>query len=121
MERRSRAIDSARDLCVAQQTNTIATELKRASSSASSQPARKDNTVMTTATEDRLESARESRLRRKARRQGLRLAKSRSRTPEHHDWQTFCLVDARNNFVVASAGWTTYGLSLDEVESWLSE
>ncbi|MBK9386589.1 MAG: hypothetical protein IPN34_17385 [Planctomycetes bacterium] len=47
--------------------------------------------------------------------------KSRSRTPEHHDWQTFGLVDARNNFVVASAGWTTFGLSLDEVEACLSE
>jgi hypothetical protein len=85
------------------------------------QLARKDNTVMTTAAEDRLEFARESRLRRKARSQGLRLVKSRSRTPEHSDWATFGIVDARSNFVVASAGWTTYGLNLDDIEAFLAE
>ena len=76
---------------------------------------------MTTAAEDRLELAREDRLRRKARRQGYRLAKSRSRTSEHIDWQTYGIVDARSNVLVAGSQSTGFGLSLDEVEAFLSE
>jgi hypothetical protein len=72
-------------------------------------------------TEDRIESARESRLRSKARRQGYRIAKCRSRTPEHNDWQTFGLVDARNSFLVAGSQSTGFGLTLDEIEACLSE
>ena len=47
--------------------------------------------------------------------------KSRSRTPEHLDWQTFGLIDAQNSFLVAGSQSTGFGLSLDEVEAFLSE
>lgn len=76
---------------------------------------------MNATTEDRFEAARESRLRSRARRQGYRLRKSRSRTPEHLDWQTFGLVDAESNFVVAGSQGSGLGLSLDDVERILAD
>ncbi len=76
---------------------------------------------MTTATEERLELARESRLRRKARRQGFRLAKCRARSTDNPAWATFMIVDISNNTVAANAGWCSYGLNLDDVERFLAE
>jgi hypothetical protein len=61
------------------------------------------------------ERAREARLRRLAARQGLRLQKSRSRTPEHHHWQQYWLVDAERNLLMSPE----VGLNLEEVERWL--
>ncbi|MBK9386551.1 MAG: hypothetical protein IPN34_17195 [Planctomycetes bacterium] len=74
-----------------------------------------------TATQDQLDLARESRLRSKARRQGLRLVKSRSRTPAHHDWSTYGLMNAQTAYVVAGSQGSGLGLSLDDVERILAE
>jgi hypothetical protein len=76
---------------------------------------------MTATAEDRLELARESRLRRKARRQGFRLAKCRARSTENPAWATFMIVDVATNCVAANAGWCDYGLNLDDVERFLAE
>ncbi|MBK9387332.1 MAG: hypothetical protein IPN34_21160 [Planctomycetes bacterium] len=72
-------------------------------------------------TEDQLELARESRLRSKARRQGFRVEKCRARSSENPAWATFRIVDVQTNTVAAWAGWCDYGLSLDEVESFLAD
>ncbi|MBK9387375.1 MAG: hypothetical protein IPN34_21380 [Planctomycetes bacterium] len=71
--------------------------------------------------EDRLDRARESRLRRKARRQGFRIDKCRARSSENPAWATFRVVDVSNNTLAASAGWCDFGLTLDEVESFLAD
>ena len=62
----------------------------------------------------------ESRLRQRARRQGLTLRKSRSRTPEHYDFGTYCLVD-EHNWLIAGDPNTGFGLTLDDVEQALNE
>jgi hypothetical protein len=64
----------------------------------------------------------EARLRRRARRDGLRLMKCRSRTPQDWRFGTFMLVDANTNCVVATghAG-DGYGLTLEAVENELAE
>ena len=74
-----------------------------------------------TTTEDQLDLARESRLRSKARRQGLRIEKCRSRTPENPAWATFRIVDVQTNTLAASAGWCDFGLSLNDVEAFLAD
>jgi len=64
----------------------------------------------------------ENRLRRKAARQGLMLQKSRLRDPDAIGYGTYMLVDASMN-AVAFADWHApngYGLSLDDVEDYLS-
>ena len=60
------------------------------------------------------EKVRENRLRRSAKRQGLRLEKSRRRDPRAYDYGTFLLVDIATNSCVAYAPWG--GLNLDEVD-----
>jgi hypothetical protein len=47
--------------------------------------------------------------------------KSRSRTSEHIDWQTYGLTDALSNVLVAGSQSTGFGLSLDDVERCLAE
>jgi hypothetical protein len=69
---------------------------------------------------DQVERTREARLRRRASRQGLLLAKSRCRTPEAHVFGTYALLDQYNN-LVAYAGGDGYGLTLDEIEKALNE
>ena len=65
---------------------------------------------------------RERRARSAARRQGLRLVKSRIRTQESYQWGTYMLVDANTNWVVASgAADGFFGLLLDDVEDALVE
>jgi hypothetical protein len=65
---------------------------------------------------------RESRARRAAARQGLRLEKSRRRDHRASDFGTFRLIDIETN---ALAVWApspdSYGLTLDEIESTLGE
>lgn len=58
---------------------------------------------------------RENRLRRMAQRQGFTLSKSRTRDPRAQDYQTWIIADARYNRV------ESYGLDVDEVETWLLE
>ncbi len=67
------------------------------------------------------EKTRENRLRREARRQGLALQKSRSRTIVHPDYGTYCLVDPYRNTLEYGDANTAYGygMSLDEIEDYL--
>lgn len=71
-----------------------------------------------TSTTDRAEKTRETRLRRMADRQGLRLVKSRRRDPHAHDFGTYILVDTATNGVVAGGadGLFQHGLDLDDIE-----
>ena len=63
---------------------------------------------------------RENRLRRKAARQGLSLAKSRRRDPDAIDYGGYMLVDVQTNAVVMGSGAFAYQASLDDVEEWLT-
>ena len=63
---------------------------------------------------------RENRLRRMAARQGLSLVKSRRRDPRAINFGTYMLVDISTNAVVAGDHERGYGLTLDDVEKWLS-
>jgi hypothetical protein len=65
------------------------------------------------------ESRREDRLRRKARRQGLRLVKSRDHDPEIPGYGLYMIVDDRNNVVAGGPG--IFGIDLDAVEAAVSE
>jgi hypothetical protein len=65
--------------------------------------------------EDRLERAREAMLRRLARRQGLSVTRSRSRTPEAYQYGRYFIVSDQNWLLTSESGMT-----LDEVEEWLS-
>jgi hypothetical protein len=58
----------------------------------------------------------EDRIRRMARRQGLRVEKSRRRDTRAVDYGTYRLVDPATNSVVSYGGSTPYGLTLDEIE-----
>lgn len=72
-------------------------------------------------TEDQELKVRENRLRRKAERQGLKLAKSRRRDPNAWDYGTYMLVDARTNgLVMPDVAGRAYGYSLDEIEEYLT-
>jgi hypothetical protein len=64
---------------------------------------------------------RETRLRRLAGRRGLRLQKSPRRDPSAWDFGTYQLVDVREGWIVAElmAG-QGYGMSLDDVDEWLT-
>lgn len=63
------------------------------------------------------EKVRENRLRRAASRQGLGLQKSRRRDPRALDYGGYWLFDISTNGLVAGGEW---GMSLDEVEEWLT-
>jgi len=67
------------------------------------------------------EKTRETRLRRMAERQGLRLTKSRRRDERALDYGTYGLVDAWTNSLEVGDPNTGYGLSIDEVENALKE
>ena len=71
---------------------------------------------MATTTADKI---RENRLREAAKRQGYEIRKSRRRDPRALDYGGWMIVDAHTKSV--EAGDLTYGgLSLDEVEKWLT-
>jgi hypothetical protein len=64
----------------------------------------------------------EARARRLAARQGLRLVRARSRTPQDYLYGTYGLIDDETNAWVAhDACQRGYGLTLAEVEAWLAE
>jgi hypothetical protein len=68
------------------------------------------------------EKAREQRARSQARRQGLRLTKSRVRNPESVEYGTFGLIDPMTNGLVVGESWARgFGYTLDEIETYLSE
>ena len=68
------------------------------------------------------DKTRETRLRRQAARQGLRLQKSPRRDPSAHDFGTYQLVDDREGWVVLANHQMGqgYGVSLDDIEEWLN-
>ncbi|WP_168706595.1 hypothetical protein [Gordonia paraffinivorans] len=70
--------------------------------------------------DDQQYKVRENRARRAARRQGLRLEKSRARDPRALGYGTYRLVNTINNTVEAHDHTSGYGLSLDEIEQVLA-
>jgi hypothetical protein len=65
------------------------------------------------------EKVRENQLRRKAVRMGVVVKKSRRRDPQAPHYGTYAIVDPNRNSLLAGDAQTGYGMSLDEVESWL--
>ncbi len=65
------------------------------------------------------EKVRENRLRRVAKRRGLRLTKSSRRDPRALDFGGWMLVDIYQNVVVAGADVHEYSMSLEDVEEFL--
>src|SRR4051812_1755129 len=66
------------------------------------------------------EKSHETRLRRMAERQGLRLEKSRRRDPRALDYGRFMLLDARMNTVVGGAETGRHSWDLEDVEEFLT-
>jgi hypothetical protein len=66
------------------------------------------------------EKVRENRLRRMAERQGLRLEKSRRRDVRAINYGTYWLVYADRNGVAFGDTNNGYGMSLDEIEAYLT-
>jgi len=69
-------------------------------------------------TEDK---TRDSRVRRLANREGLRVVRSRCRVPEAAEYGTYMITDPFTNSVVAIGLSGGFGLTLDDVENYLSE
>jgi hypothetical protein len=68
------------------------------------------------------DKVRENRLRRVAARRGLHLEKSRRRDPNAFDYGTYWLIDHRTNAIAfRNFALDSYGLTLDDVESYLDE
>ena len=70
------------------------------------------------------EPARSLRLRRMAKRQGLKLEKSRTRDPRALDYGKYWLRDVRTNFVVFGelpGEWRGNQATLDDIERYLTE
>jgi hypothetical protein len=65
--------------------------------------------------------AREQRLRRLAHRHGLRLEKSRIRTPKASGYGGYRLVDVQHNAVVYGGIPSHYGATLDEIERFVRQ
>jgi len=64
------------------------------------------------------DKVRENLVRRMAKRQGLELKKSRRRDPRALDYGSYWLVDIELNAIVAGG---RYGISLDQVDAWLTD
>ena len=70
---------------------------------------------------DLTDERREARLRRMAQQQGYRLEKSRTRNPELLAYGTYRIVEPNRNLLVAGdPNLGSFGLSLDDVEEWLT-
>ena len=63
---------------------------------------------------------REDRLRRRAKRQGLRLVKSRRRDPQAADYGRYALIDPAGSPVLGRGTDGSYPMTLDDVEAWLT-
>ena len=66
------------------------------------------------------DKTRETRLRRMAERQGLRLERSRRRDPRAIGYGTYRLADPNGNVAVAADRLSGYGMDLDTIETWLT-
>jgi len=66
------------------------------------------------------DKVRENRLRRMADRQGLVLKKSRRRDPRALDYGSYWLIEPRTNAVATFLGGDEHGLTLVQVEDWLT-
>ena len=66
------------------------------------------------------EKVRENRLRRMAERQRLALRKSRRRDPNAYDHGTYAIIDPSTNAVATFLEGQEFGLTLDDVEAWLT-
>jgi hypothetical protein len=64
------------------------------------------------------DNALESRLRRMARRQGMRIEKSRCRSVHMNNLGGYQLIDTARNFVIAGAN---YDLSLPDLAEWVGD
>lgn len=64
---------------------------------------------------------RENRLRRMAERQGFVLRKRRRRDPNAIDYGRYDIAEPRRNVIATFYESQEFGLTLDEVESWLTE
>jgi hypothetical protein len=69
---------------------------------------------------DEDEKIRENRLRRAAKRQGLRLEKSRVRDPRALTYGGYHLIDARTNVIVAFGQLIGFEANLDDIERYLT-
>lgn len=66
------------------------------------------------------ETLNEAKLRSRARRNGLRLTKSRVRDPHRPDFGLFALISDSNNFPITPAGvCSIHGCTLSEIEAYL--
>jgi len=63
---------------------------------------------------------RENRMRRMAERQGFTLQKSRRRDPRALDYGTYQIIEPRRNVVATFLEGDEFGLTLDDVEEWLT-
>jgi hypothetical protein len=63
---------------------------------------------------------REDRLRRRVKRQGLRLVKSRRRDPQDADYGRYALIDPAGSPVLGRGTDGSYPMTLDDVEAWLT-
>lgn len=66
------------------------------------------------------DKVRENRLRRMAKRQGLRLEKSRRRDPKAVDYGGYMLIDIRSNGIVYGSDDFPYQADIDEIEEFLT-
>src|SRR5712671_6443778 len=69
---------------------------------------------------DAVEKVREARLRRMAKRQGLKLVRSRRRDPLAIDYGRYVIVDPDSNRTVAGELGSASAMTLDDVEGWLT-
>lgn len=72
-------------------------------------------------TEERIEKAQESRLRRKLKSMGYRLMKNRSRDPQAAGYGGYMIVEDQSNAVMAGAHPYEYCFSLDDVKEFIKE
>ena len=70
---------------------------------------------------DTPEKAKEVRLRRTAQRQGLTVARSRSRNPMAPDYGYYAIADMNTNAWEAGISSTGHSMTLDDVEKWLAD
>jgi hypothetical protein len=68
-----------------------------------------------------VDKVKENRVRRAVARRGYQLQKARRRDPKGFDYGTFQIIDPWTNEFIHGDITRGYGLSLDDVETWLKE